>query len=90
VLKLTPIASKPTNVPPAGSNNRGPSRSAIGPKNGERTPPKIAPAVTAAAVSARLQPNSSLMGFKTTAMVMLLTPAEKNPASIEIATMIQP
>jgi hypothetical protein len=30
------------------------------------------------------------MGFNTTAMVMLLTPAEKNPASIEIATMIQP
>jgi hypothetical protein len=84
------MASSPTNVPPAGSNNRGPSRSAIGPKNGARPPPEIAPAVTAAAVSARLQPSSSLIGFKTTAMVMLLTPAEKNPATIEIATMIHP
>ena len=90
MLKLTPIASKPTNVPPAGSKNRGPSRSAIGPKKGESTPPEIAPIVTAAAVSARLQPRSSLMGFKTTAIVMLLTPAEKKPASIEIATIIQP
>jgi hypothetical protein len=90
VLKLTPKANKPTNVPPAGSSNRGPNRSAMGPKNGARPPPAIAPADTAAAVSARLQPSSSLIGFKTTAMVMLLTPAEKNPASIEIATMIQP
>jgi hypothetical protein len=30
------------------------------------------------------------MGFKTTAIVTLLTPAEKNPAIIEIATIIQP
>ena len=33
---------------------------------------------------------TSLMGFKTTDIVMLLTPAEKKPAIIEIATMIQP
>src|SRR5215475_4880292 len=45
----------------AGRNDRGPSRSAIGPKNGARPPPEIAPAVTAAAVSARLQPSSSLI-----------------------------
>jgi hypothetical protein len=30
------------------------------------------------------------MGFKTTAMVILPTPDEKKPATIEIATMIQP
>ena len=77
-------------MPPAGSKNRGPSRSARGPKNGESTPPEIAPTVTAAAVSERLQPRSSLRGFKTTAIVILLTPAEKKPASIEMATMIQP
>jgi hypothetical protein len=34
--------------------------------------------------------NAADSGFKTTAIVMLLTPAEKKPASIEIATMIQP
>jgi hypothetical protein len=90
VLTLTPMAREPTNAPPAGKSNRGPSRSATGPKNGESTPPEIAPIVTAAAVSARLQPRSSLMGFNTTAIVMLLTPAEKKPAIIEIATTIQP
>ena len=38
----------------------------------------------------RLQPRSSLIGFNTRAIAILLTPAEKNPATIEIATMIQP
>jgi hypothetical protein len=47
------------------------------------------PMVTATAVSARLQPSSSLIGFNTTDMVMLFTLAEKKPAIIEIPTMTQ-
>jgi hypothetical protein len=46
--------------------------------------------MTAAAVNDRLQPNSSLIGLSTTAIVILLTPAANKPATIVIATMIQP
>jgi hypothetical protein len=52
--------------------------------------PSSAPIMIAAAVSNRLQPRSSLIGLSTTAIVILLTPAAKMPATIVIATMIQP
>jgi hypothetical protein len=38
----------------------------------------------------RFRKSTPRFSHKTTAIVMLLTPAEKKPASIEIATMIQP
>jgi hypothetical protein len=62
----------------------------MGPNNGESSPPLNEPNVIAAAITVRLQPRSSLIGFNTTAMVTLLTPEEMNPAIIAMATMIQP
>ena len=53
-------------------------------------PPPKDPNVIAAAVTLRLQPRSSLIGFNTTAIVTLLTPDDMNPATIAMATMIQP
>ena len=75
---------------PAGKRRRGPKRSAIGPNNGDNKPPRQAPTVIAAAINARLQPKSSLIGLSTTAMVILLTPAAKKPATIVIATISHP
>ena len=65
-------------------------RRAKGPKIGDNSPPPKEPSVIARAVTVRLQPRSSLIGLSTTAMVTLLTPEEKKPAIIAMATMIQP
>jgi hypothetical protein len=46
--------------------------------------------VIAEDVSVRLQPRSSVMGLRATAMVTLLTPDPKKPASMAMPTMIQP
>ena len=77
-------------MPPNGNNTRGPYRSATGPNMGDNKPPPNDPKVIAAAVTLRLQPRSSLIGFNTTAIVTLLTPDDMNPATMAIATMIQP
>jgi hypothetical protein len=46
--------------------------------------------VIAEEVSVRLQPRSSVIGFRATAIVTLLTPDPRKPASMAIPTMIQP
>ncbi len=82
--------SRPTRIPPSGNNTRGPYRSATGPNKGDNMPPPKDPKVIAAAVTLRLQPRSSLIGFNTTAIVTLLTPDAINPATMAMTTMIQP